>query len=52
MLRERQLFAAGAGPYNKSRELRALVENLRAIEGQEQESWEQSQLAGESPGGK
>lgn len=45
MLRERQLFAAEAGPYSEGRNLKRLAENIAAIEGEEQQNWQQGQLA-------
>lgn len=44
MLRERQLFAAEAGPYSEGRDLKHLAENMAAIEGEEQQNWQQGQL--------
>jgi hypothetical protein len=45
MLRERQLFAAGAGPYSGRRDVKLLATNLAFIEGEEQQRWQQGQLA-------
>lgn len=45
MLRERQLFAAEAGPYNAGRDLKSFAANLAMIEGQEQQHWQQAQIA-------
>jgi hypothetical protein len=50
MLAERQLFAAEAGPYKDGKDLKLLAENLASIEGQEQQHWQQAQLA-DSGGG-
>jgi Protein of unknown function (DUF4231) len=56
LLRERQLFAAGAGPYaafpRGSREsLRLLAERVDAAEGQEQQRWADGQLKAAAPRG-
>jgi hypothetical protein len=45
MLRERQLFAAEAGPYNTGRDLKLLAANLAAIEDEEYQHWQRGQLA-------
>jgi hypothetical protein len=51
LIRERQLFAAEAGPYEKGKDLKLLAANFAAIEGDEQKQWEQGQLAGGTQGG-
>lgn len=45
MLRERQLFAAGAGPYAAGKDTKVLAANLALIEDEEQQHWRQGQLA-------
>jgi hypothetical protein len=49
MLRERQLFSAGAGPYGPppsgaGKDLTTLASRLDAIEGNEQQSWQEGQI--------
>lgn len=45
MLRERQLFAAEAGSYSGGKDLKRFAANLAMIEGEEQQRWQQDQLA-------
>jgi hypothetical protein len=45
MLRERQLFAARAGPYADGKDPKLLASNLALIEDEEQQQWRQGQLA-------
>ena len=49
MLRERQLFSAGAGPYGPppsgaGKDIKTLATRLDAIEGNEQQQWQEGQV--------
>lgn len=54
MLRERQLFSAGAGPYGAppsgaGKDLTTFASRLDAIEGNEQQSWQEGQMKEQPP---